>query len=125
MGSWDYALAWLIYFSFGCVFAWQLHRLLTNWGVIARRLVLGSFWVLAFTPWEIAEYPGYFAPALVTLVMDLLLRGASNTLEGGLVLLIAYLAMTAGVLVYAYVTHQNSSAKKPIKPEETGVSAAD
>ena len=32
MGSWDYALAWLIYFSFGCVFAWQLHRLLTNWG---------------------------------------------------------------------------------------------
>jgi len=103
MMAWDYALAWLIYLSFGVLFGWQVRRFIRQWGNLARWLCLGSFWVLAFTPWELAEYPGYFAPALVTLMMDLLLKGSANTLEGGLVLLIAYVSMVVGVVVFALV----------------------
>lgn len=64
-------------------------------------MIRGSFFVLAFTPWTLQDPSGYFAPALIILMMDFLLKGDASTLEGGLALLIVYLGMVMAVTVYA------------------------
>lgn len=96
-------MAWACYCAFGGVFAWQLFALTKTWHFLGRLVIRGSFFVLAFTPWTLQEAPGYFAPAVVILLMDLLLKGSANTLEGGLALLIVYLGLVMAVAVYAFL----------------------
>ena len=68
------------------------------------------FIVLAFTPAEIAEFPGHYAPAVLTLVMDVMLQGAATTLQGGVILLVSYLAMVVGVGVFGIARPRNKRA---------------
>ena len=63
----------------------------------------GQLFCARFYPMDFARSPGYFAPAVVILLMDLLLKGSANTLEGGLALLIVYLGLVMAVAVYAFL----------------------
>lgn len=101
--SLEYYVVWAVYLGFGVLFATQLFALTDARSYFTKVMIRGHFMVLAFTPAEIAEFPGHYAPAALTLAMDLLLKGAATTLQGGLMLLVAYLAMLASTGVYGLV----------------------
>ena len=82
-------------------------------------LTLGHFIVLAFTPAEIAEFPGHYAPAVLTLVMDLLLQGAATTLQGGVILLVFYVAMLVSVGVFGILRSRDKGATTDA-PDQAG-----
>ncbi len=109
--SLEYWVAWACYFGFGGLFAWQLFALTEAWSFLGRALIRGSFFVLAFTPWTLQDPSGYFAPALIILMMDFLLKGDASTLEGGLALLIVYLGMVMAVTVYAALRRRQRPKK--------------
>jgi hypothetical protein len=52
-----------------------------------RALIRGTYLVITFTPWALIDYPGFYAPAFIILIMDLFLKGSGNSLAGGLALL--------------------------------------
>jgi len=100
--SFQYLLAWVVYLGFGVLFATQLFALTAARSFFTKAMIRGHFIVLAFTPAEIAEFPGHYAPAVLTLMMDLLLRGAATTLQGGVTLLVVYLAVLVSVGVFGF-----------------------
>jgi|TARA_Y100000310_G_scaffold345184_1_gene462444 hypothetical protein len=85
---WDYLIAWMVYLLSGvgcCLVWWRLTRALASksW----RDLLRGVVVVLIFTPWFAGDSEEFLAPAIVVLLFDLLLAGAKNGLQGGVVLL--------------------------------------
>ena len=90
MEFWQYPLAWATYLVAGAGLGGLLWLAFTRLSRVARYWLLGSYAVIAFTPWTLAGYPDHMAPAVLVLAMDLLLKGGGNTLEGGLVLAITY-----------------------------------
>ena len=100
--SFEYLLAWVVYLGFGVLLGAQLFAVTAARSFFAKAMIRGHFIVLAFTPAEIAEFPGHYAPAVLTLMMDLLLRGAATTLQGGVTLLVVYLAMLVSVAVFGF-----------------------
>lgn len=85
---WDYLIAWLIYLLAGvgcCLVWWRLSRGLA--GKSVRDLLRGLVVVLIFTPWYAGDSTDFFAPAVVVLLFDLLLAGAKNGMQGGVILL--------------------------------------
>ncbi|MEJ6671484.1 MAG: hypothetical protein QNL18_11195 [Pseudomonadales bacterium] len=103
MGSLEYFVVWAVYLGFGVLFMAQLFALTAARSYFTKVMIRGHFMVLAFTPAEIAEFPGHYAPAVLTLAMDVLLKGAATTFAGGFILLVAYLAMLASTGVYGLV----------------------
>jgi hypothetical protein len=101
MESWQYPLAWATYLVAGAGLGGLLWFAFARLSWVARYWLLGSYAVIAFTPWTLADYPGHMAPAVLVLAMDLLLKGGGNTLEGGLVLAIAYGVMLLFVMTMA------------------------
>ncbi len=108
--SLEYFLAWGVYLGFGALFAIQLFALTASRSFFAKAMIRGHFMVLAFTPAEIAEFPGHYAPAVLTLIMDVLLQGAAATLQGGVILLVAYLAMVVSIGVFGILRPSNKGA---------------
>ena len=99
----EYLLAWVVYLGFGFLLGAQLFAVTAARSFFAKAMIRGHFIVLAFTPAEIAEFPGHYAPAVLTLGMDVLLRGAATTLQGGVILLVVYLAMLVSIGVFGIV----------------------
>ena len=101
MESWQYILAWATYLVAGAGLGGLLWLAFARLSWVARYWLLGSYAVIAFTPWTLAGYPGHMAPAVLVLGMDLLLKSGGNTLEGGLVLAITYGVMLLLVMIMA------------------------
>jgi hypothetical protein len=90
----EYLIAWSAYIAAGlgcCVVWWKITSFMINrgWRDLSRGLVL----VMIFTPWFVDESRNFYAPALIVLIMDLMLEGATGGLHGGLVLLISLFLM--------------------------------
>lgn len=117
--SFEYVLAWAVYLGFGVLLAAQLFALTAARSFFSKAMVRGHFIVLAFTPAEIAEFPGHYAPAVLTLVMDLLLQGAATTLQGGVILLVFYVAMLVSVGVFGIVRSRDKGATTDA-PDQAG-----
>ena len=83
----DYLLAWLIYLVAGCLMAVVVWRVTSRASYSWRALLRGTYLVITFTPWVLIDYPGFYAPAFIILIMDMLLKGSGNSLSGGLALL--------------------------------------
>ena len=81
----EYVIAWVVYLGFGVLFGAQLFALTAARSFFTKAMIRGHFIVLAFTPAEIAEFPGHYAPAVLTLVMDVMLQGAATTLQLSLI----------------------------------------
>jgi len=90
----EYILAWIVYAlaGFGCCMVWWR---MTSW--IRHRgwrdLLRGVAIVLIFTPWYAGKEPGLYAPAIVVLLMDVLLEGTANGLQGAVALLFSTFLM--------------------------------
>ena len=110
-GNAEYLVAWAVYLGFAVLLVAQLFALTRARSFFAQVMIRGHFIVLAFTPAEIVAFPGHYAPAILTLAMDVLLKGAGSTLEGAMALLVAYLAMLVGVGVYRLVRGQQKAVK--------------
>jgi|OM-RGC.v1.028070607 hypothetical protein len=106
----EYVIAWVVYLGFGVLFGVQLFALTAARSFFTKAMIRGHFIVLAFTPAEIAEFPGHYAPAVLTLVMDVMLQGAATTLQGGVILLVSYLAMVVGVGVFGIARPRSKRA---------------
>ncbi len=103
----EYVIAWAVYLGFGVLFMAQVFAFTRARSFFTKAMIRGHFFVLVFTPAEIAEFPGHYAPAVLTLGMDVLLRGAATTLQGGVILLVVYLAMLVSVIVFGIVRPRN------------------
>ena len=101
MESWQYPLAWATYLVAGAGLGGLLWLAFARMSWVTRYWLLGSYAVITFTPWTLADYPSHMAPAVLVLAMDLLLKGGGNTLEGGLVLAITYGVMLLFVMSMA------------------------
>ena len=87
-----YLVAWLVYILAGlgfCRYWWHITKLIQHPG--RRELLRGFTWVIIFTPWP---QGASYAPAILVLLMDLLLDGTENGLQGGLALLISSFFMS-------------------------------
>lgn len=118
MDAWEYPLAWAAYVIAGLGLGGLLWLALAKLGWTTRAWLMGSYLVLAFTPWTLAGYPEHMAPAVLVLAMDILLKGGGNTLEGGLVLVITYGVMLFLVMLLSV----RKSKQKAINPAETHAS---
>ena len=62
----EYVIAWVVYLGLGVLFGAQLFALTAARSFFTKAMIRGHFIVLAFTPAEIAEFPGHYAPAVLT-----------------------------------------------------------
>lgn len=88
--EYQYVIAWSIYCVAGiggCLFWWKLTSGINHQGW--RDLLRGIVVVFIYTPWSVGEPPGFYGPAIIVLLMDLLIEGSKSGLEGGLALLFA------------------------------------
>lgn len=88
--EYQYVTAWSIYGVAGigaCLFWWRLTSPVNHHGW--RDLLRGIVVVLIYTPWSVGEPSGFYAPAIIVLLMDLLIEGSKSGLEGGIALLLA------------------------------------
>jgi len=113
MEVWEYTLAWAAYVIAGVGLGGLLWLAFAKLGWTTRAWLMGSYLVIAFTPWTLAGYPDHMAPAVLVLVMDILLKGGGNTLEGGLVLVISYGVMLLSVMLMSVRRSKQTASKKP------------
>lgn len=103
----EYILAWLVYCTAGlgcCAFWWKVTGFLSHRGW--RDLLRGLSLVIIFTPWYAGEFPEFYAPAFVVLLMDLLLEGAKSGMKGGVALLIASFVMLSVITVRQFLRNR-------------------
>ena len=115
MEAWEYPLAWAAYVIAGIGLGGLLRLAFAKLGWTTRAWLMGSYLVLAFTPWTLAGYPDHMAPAVLVLVMDILLKGGGNTLEGGLVLVITYGVMLLSVMLMSVRRSKQKAAESSEK----------
>ncbi|MBT3425277.1 MAG: hypothetical protein HOL98_10545 [Gammaproteobacteria bacterium] len=89
----DYLLAWLVYLTAGFLMAIVVWKLSSKASSAWRGLIRGTYLVVTFTPWILADYPGFYAPAFVVLMMDLILNESGSSLAGALALLASFTFM--------------------------------
>ncbi len=89
----DYLLAWLVYLASGFLMAMVVWKVSAYFSYAWRSLVRGTYVVITFTPWILADYPGFYAPAFVILMMDLMLSESGGNLAGALALLVSFTCM--------------------------------
>lgn len=90
----EHLLGWLVYFTAGvvcCIIWWRLTSYIHHRGW--RDLLRGLVVVVIFTPWYAGDAHEFLAPAIVVLVMDLMLEGATAGMKGGVVLLFSIFVM--------------------------------
>ncbi len=100
----EYAVAWSVYFLAGlgcCLFWWKLTAWIKNRGW--RDLLRGLAVVIIFTPWYAGDSPEFYAPAIVVLLMDLLLEGATSGMKGGVALLFSAFLMLIVLTIRQFV----------------------
>ena len=98
----EHLLGWLVYIAAGiaCGFIWwQLTSYIRHGGW--RDLLRGVFVVVIFTPWYAGDAHEFLAPAVVVLLMDLLLEGATAGIKGGVALLFSSFAMLVVLTIRA------------------------
>jgi hypothetical protein len=98
----EHLLGWLVYIAAGiaCGFIWwQLTSYIRHGGW--RDLLRGVFVVVIFTPWYAGDAHEFLAPAVVVLLMDLLLEGATAGMKGGVALLFSSFAMLVVLTIRA------------------------
>ncbi|MDG2072908.1 MAG: hypothetical protein P8J55_14530 [Pseudomonadales bacterium] len=98
----EHLLGWLVYIATGiaCGFIWwQLTSYIRHGGW--RDLLRGVFVVVIFTPWYAGDAHEFLAPAVVVLLMDLLLEGATAGIKGGVALLFSSFAMLVVLTIRA------------------------
>ena len=74
----DYLLAWLVYLASGFLMAMVVWKVSAYFSYAWRIL---------------ADYPGFYAPAFVILMMDLMLSESGGNLAGALALLVSFTCM--------------------------------
>ena len=92
--NYQYLVAWGIYGVAGlgcCTCWWKITSFIKHRGW--RDLLRGFAVVLIFTPWYAGELPGFYAPAMVVLLMDVLLEGVEGGMKGGIALLFSMFLM--------------------------------
>lgn len=89
----DYLLAWLVYLTAGLLMAIVVWKLSSYTSYAWRAMIRGSYLVITFTPFILADYPGFYAPAFVILMMDLILSESGSSLAGALALLASFTFM--------------------------------
>jgi hypothetical protein len=92
--GYQYFVAWTIFGLSGlacCIFWWKVTSFIKRrvWRDLHRGIVV----VLIFTPWYVGDFPEFYAPAVVVLLMDVLLEGAKSGLKGGTALLVSTFLM--------------------------------
>ena len=98
----EHILGWLVYIAAGiaCGFIWwQLTSYIRHGGW--RDLLRGVFVVVIFTPWYAGDGHVFLAPAVVVLLIDLLLEGATAGIKGGVALLFSSFAMLVVLTIRA------------------------
>ena len=98
----EHLLGWLVYIAAGiaCAFIWwHLTSYVRHGGW--RDLLRGVLVVVIFTPWFAGDSHEFLAPAVVVLLMDLLLEGATAGMKGGMPLLFSSFAMLMVLTVKA------------------------
>ena len=98
----EHVVAWMVYVTAAtvcCFIWWRITSGVAHsgWRDLARGIVI----VLLFTPWYAGPAPEYLAPAIVVLLMDILLAGAKNGMQGGMALLFSSFAMLLALTVRA------------------------
>ena len=96
----NYALTWVIVILFGLAGAFILHRLLDRMSWLIKAPVLGATLGLFVVGAPVPRFDGYFAPAFIVFIFELLFQidGRPNA-AGGILLLATMLgALVAWVI---------------------------
>lgn len=94
LGNYEHLVGWMVYWAAGagcCIVWWKITSSISHRGW--RELLRGMVIVVIFTPWYAGEYPEFYAPAIIVLLMDLLLEGASGGMNGGIALMFSSFVM--------------------------------